>query len=59
MKILCTITWSDRDVAEAFREKHGREPTEQELGECLERLDDGMLEEVCIERGWSVVQDAV
>lgn len=57
-KKLCVITWTVEDVKNTFNCIHGRLPNKEELESCLEKLDVKTLEEVCIERGWSVIQEA-
>lgn len=57
--ILCTIKWTVADVRTAFKNKYGREPSKGELQDCVDNLDTSALEEVSIERGWSVVDEAI
>ena len=57
--VICTVIWTVADVAKAYKEQHGREPTEKELDECLRKLNADALEDVCIERGWQVIAEAV
>ena len=56
---ICTVIWTVADVAKAYKEQYGREPTEKELDECLRKLNADALEDVCIERGWQVIAEAV
>jgi len=53
--VLCVIRWRIDDVAVAFEKIHGRKPTKDELDTCLENLNTKLLEEVCIERGWDII----
>lgn len=58
-EVLCTIKWLVADVKSAFREEHDREPTEEELEECVSNVNVKTLEEVSIERGWSIIKEAI
>lgn len=57
--VLCEIKWTVADVRTAFRNKYGREPTDGQLQDCIENVETSTLEEVSIERGWSVIDEAI
>lgn len=58
-EVICTIKWTVADVRSAFVNEHGRQPTDDELQECVDNLDVSVLEEVSIERGWSIIKEVI
>ena len=58
-EVIVQITWTVRDVCDAFCKQFGREPTEQELSACLESFSAKQLEERSTEFGWDFIYDAV
>lgn len=58
-EVLCEIKWTVADVRKAFVDRYGRQPSNGELNDCVQNLDTSTLEEVSIERGWSIVDEAI
>lgn len=58
-KELLVITWVVRDVRNMFEEIKGRQPTDEELKECVRRIDFKSLEACSIERGWQFIENAI
>lgn len=58
-EVLYEIKWTVADVRKAFVDRYGRQPSNGELSDCVQNLDTSTLEEVSIERGWSIVAEAI
>lgn len=58
-EVLCTIKWTVADVRSAFVNEHGRQPTDDELQECIDYIDIGGLESISVERGWDFIFGAI
>lgn len=57
--VICTIRWTVGDVRSAFKQEHGREPTKEELKNCVDNVDTNGLVNYSIENGWSFIFDAI
>jgi cysteinyl-tRNA synthetase len=53
------IKWTVGDVKTAFVNEYGRLPSEGELKDCVENVAVKTLEEVSIERGWDIINEAI
>lgn len=58
-KPILEITWTARDVFDAFQERIGREPTDAELTECLNRIPLKFMQDRSIETGWDFIYQSV
>ena len=57
--IICQITWTEEDFINAFEQRCGRTPTEQELNDCLKNFSVKQMEYRSTEFGWDFIYDAV
>lgn len=57
--VIAQITWKVADVEDAFYRKHGRNPSEEELARCVEKVDRKALESYSIEYGWGFINEVV
>lgn len=53
------IKWVIEDLRVAYKNRYGRNATDEEIDEILNRLDVKRLEEACIEAGWNVIDEAI
>ena len=58
-EVICEIKWTVGDVKTAFVNKYGRLPSKGELNDCVENVAVNTLEEVSIERGWNIIDEAI
>ncbi len=58
-KVIAQIIWTVEDVAAAFKRKHGRQPNEKELEECIGNINLKTLNDRSIEYGWDFIDQAV
>ena len=58
-EVLCTVKWVVDDVKVSFERCFGRYPTEDELADCLSKIDWGRVQDVMIETGWDVIDTAI
>ncbi|MBQ6780135.1 MAG: hypothetical protein IJP62_02770 [Treponema sp.] len=58
-KIIAQITWTEQDFIDAFEERFGSLPSEQELSNCLENFSAKQMEDKSTEFGWDFIYDAV
>lgn len=57
--VLLTIRWTVADVKTAFLNKYGRDPTDDELEYCIDKLNIKALKDFSIENGWTFINDSV
>ena len=58
-KVVCQITWTVQDFADAFAERHHRMPTNEELTKCISNFAPTKMQDYCIENGWNFIYEAV
>ena len=56
---ICEIKWMVDDLRVAYERKYGHNATDDEIDEILNRLDIKRLEEVGIEYGWEIINEAI
>lgn len=54
---ICVIKWTLQDLVCAFKSEN-IEPTEEALSAVIDHIK-GDLADLCIERGWQVIEDAI
>lgn len=52
-----TILWQNEDVASCFKENTGRDATDEDMAEILNRISIGDMEDCS--HGWDCIEDAV
>ncbi len=57
-EVLCTIKWTVADVKKSLTEEFNREPTEEEIQECIDEIDWDLIEEQSISTGWTIINTA-
>ena len=58
-KVIAKVEWTVQDVADAFSDKYGRKPANNELDILLQNLNTKGMEELATEYGWEKVNDAI
>lgn len=55
--VICTITWTEEDVATALKERLKREPTAEELEKAYDAVYAGQetLKDSSIVKGWEII----
>jgi len=56
---LCEIKWTVDDVREAFKLAYGREGSDDEIYDIVNKIDWERIEEAGIERGWDIIHEVV
>lgn len=54
---ICVIKWTLQDLVCVFQGQN-IEPTEEALNAVIDQIN-GDLADLCIERGWEVIEDAI
>ena len=57
-EVLCTIKWTVADVKKSLTEELNREPTEEEIQECIDEISWNLIEEQSISTGWTIINTA-
>lgn len=57
--IICQITWTEQDIIDAFSSKYSREPTAEELSECIKKLSVKDFQDRSVEFGWDFINRAL
>ena len=58
-RIIAQITWTVEDIKNSLKDELGREPTEQEVEDCLEFFESESCEDQSTSYGWEFVNSAV
>jgi hypothetical protein len=56
---ICEIKWTVDDLRIAYERKYGRNATDKEIEEILDRLNVKRLQEVGIEYGWEIINEVI
>lgn len=59
VETLCKIKWTVDDVREAFKLAYGREGSDDEIYDIVNKIDWERIEEAGIERGWGIIHEVV
>ena len=57
--VICEIKWTVADVKTAFLIKHGCEPTEEQLQNCVNNVNEKALKDFSISYGWDFINEAI
>ena len=57
--VICEIKWTVADVKTAFINKYGHEPTEGQLQDCVENVNEKALKDFSISYGWDFINEAI
>lgn len=57
--IICQISWTEQDIIDAFSSEYNREPTAEELTDCIKNLSVSDLQDRSVEFGWNFINRAV
>lgn len=58
-EVICEIKWTVADVRLAYERKYGHNASDEEIRETLARLNVKRLQEVGIEYGWEIINEAI
>lgn len=58
-KVVCQISWTIQDFADAFAERKHRQPTKEELTKCIDNFSYSKLQDYSIENGWDFIYEAI
>lgn len=58
-EVLAEVKWTKEDIKQSFIKCYGREPTEDELYKCIDEVQWGLIQDVMIEDGWTIIDTAV
>ena len=59
INILLSVTVTDTDVSDAFKEIYGREPSAKELEKCLDNVHSDTLEEYLIDKAYDDIKERI
>ena len=58
-EVIAKIEWTVADVRHAFADKYGRQPSDEELRECVDNVDVKSLRDLSTEYGWDFINDSI
>ena len=58
-EVICEIKWTVADLRTAYKNRYGHNATDEKIFEILGRLDIKRLQEVGIEYGWEIINEAI
>lgn len=53
------VWWTKEDIENAFDERTGKRPTEEQIEEAVDNIDCNSMEEAMIQSGWEFIYNAV
>lgn len=58
-KPILQITWTMQDIFDSFKEHIGREPTEDDLQQCIKKINWKTMQDRSIEYGWNFIYQTI